>query len=1148
MPEVTKHIGPKNEFKITTLNSIKKTDENINTYSSSLTKKYCDALYGSATEYPELHSMELKQTDASIISWQTSKDAAAEICECGSKLFNVKTAVNIGEADNDLDPETTQYAISNGVLRLRFENSLKQLEILVNDIIKNSKNKSTTIADSSIEEIASYIANTPNEDISKYINDKQHQKLFILRAQISVYQVFLKSITSKYKEKKDSVVKDKLAEVYLHAKKVNDEHQFILDTHKNLKKNKTKKKKNTEKDHCWYEMFPFDEKSWDKIMTSCESKLKNYDFLLLQTSSCAHRLAPQNPFVRRTPFLGDFHLDIIRKLRNMIKDNKRNSLKGLLIEATAGSGKTATVLTYLMAIKCRFMIVVPTNTLARQLTADLSKEAQVTMILPNAQRIVYSDSNIYVCTADSAIDVLHDVRCKKKCITEVFDCLVIDEVHSFKQHLYQSNNSRFRSEELLRLIKTETPDIPFVMMSATLADPERSLQDIKNISQSDKVELLQHHHRSTSLRHYTITNDYVLQRFNVLGLATPEYIKTGGLFESSMALAPEDVYDLYHKCKLYWESDVPSSKSFSTLMTLFDIQKLEHNLKEILSTKIEIDQENVMKLIESYKINNEAINLDIHKLLKMLQKRAAYPGLLFTGSAEKTQRLVSSHLTWLKENEDKQYPGRFEEYEWLADAVQKAKSEIILRVDKLVAPKDVDVTHFKVEQEEQLRQKALAQIQIQFSNRIRHKLNKLKSSMSDNIFTETNRFFSGLVSSVNNWTDLRSIDKWKVSEKFSYQSGKQQMLSDNEKRTFRRAISNAHNRNAKILGLQTKKYGYENMFMEGIERGLVHYSNDPAEQMCAQQICNQSKAPFFAGEELAEGVNFPIKTVILVGDESKLSHINPGFIRQARGRAGRMGFFEKGGEVVYVNIDLAVLRSRLGILQEDKINSPLNSLPAKFLKLNVSNKEKRELTALEYCSRIWKSPNPGFNKHIENIEELHPTIFNHRTMSYLLHHLRRFKDAAQIAPLLAIAISGQFQRGDTTSATLDSIFHLFSIAFDPKLKLQKSSYHIITKNENMSKPLHHCLNLITTAGWTWETEDQMTDLMIPFKKNLFDEDTLTIDKIIEYNNRLESILTATQIFINFHSALTDSLSAIKVASIVQPVFDRMLILYNKLSN
>jgi replicative superfamily II helicase len=1132
------------------------------------------AVYGDGDAYPKAMPLELGAADMSTAPWQSRVDATVEVGGCGSRLFDVRHATNIGDADPDLDPEANRtYAASNGVLRLRFENSKKSVAAVVDECLSGLKAGIT--GQETIETIGRHVARTPPEVVSQYIADRHQLRRFELRMRLNVYYQYLKKLKSQDKDRLDV-----LAETYLHAVATFRDYETTTTTKTDSPtgngkgKGKGKGKGNGKGNgkgkgkgngngkgrgapatdaQCfrWDLLCPLDDDDWASVLRSCGKRLRGYDFFRLQTTLCAHRLAPQDVFARRTPYLGAFHLTVVRRLRELVK---ARSLRGLVIEAVAGSGKTATVLTYLMAVQCRCLVVVPTNTLARQLTGDLSKQGPVSMLLPNAQTIAYPDAPMVVCTADAARDLLMRARAERRALTDWFDCLVVDEVHSLQQSDHQTDVARHRSKELLRLIKTDTPDVPFVMMSATLADPARWLADVRAIAQTDAVALVQHHFRSTALRHHVVAVDdatgaYALRRFNVIGLATLDFVRTGGLLESSMALAPEDVYDLYRACATRWPADVPAPPT--ALMTLFDIQDVEERLKGLIQAQADTVPDQVEALLRTYQVTNRPVHLNMHRLLKHLQAEKAYPGIMFTGSAEKTHRIVSTHLRDLRESEATQYPGRQEEHEWLAETAMAARAEVAERAAKVTVPKNHDPALFRQQQEDTLCGAALLALRQQFDTRVQHRLSKLARDMPPAMYPEARRFYDALRAKLATWDDLRVVDRWAVSEKFSYQAGTAQMLTDNEKRTYRRNISNAHNRNRKATGQQATRYGYDNLFMDGVERGLVHYSNDTAEQMCAQKICSEGKVPFFAGEELAEGVNFPIKTVVLLGGQSSLEPLDSVFVRQARGRAGRMGFFEKGGDVVYVNVDLAVLRSRLGVLREDRVNDALDQLPTSFLQLNVRDRTTRDSQLRAIYDRLRCSPNPGCDEPVDGDPNgdphltPHPTMPpGHRATADLVHRLRQVGAAAQVAPLLAVLLESCVDPVSATAQTQETVFHLLSIAFDPSLRLRPTDTDTDATADATADTLadwprlSRIVGQLRTAGWTWDTPGQVTDLMRAFKRHGFGDDPLPVAEVIARRRRLDAVLAATQVFGNWH-AYRDTVPATNVARIVHPVFDRM---------
>jgi len=86
---------------------------------------------------------------------------------------------------------------------------------------------------------------------------------------------------------------------------------------------------------------------------------------------------------------------------------------------------------------------------------------------------------------------------------------------------------------------------------------------------------------------------------------------------------------------------------------------------------------------------------------------------------------------------------------------------------------------------------------------------------------------------------------------------------------------------------------YDHPFMRGLEFGILGYNKlmNPALQRVSQYLINKYPFITFSDESLAVGINYPIKTVMLLGGlkGDPLENIDNALAHQAIGRAGRRG-------------------------------------------------------------------------------------------------------------------------------------------------------------------------------------------------------------------------------------------------------------------
>jgi hypothetical protein len=120
--------------------------------------------------------------------------------------------------------------------------------------------------------------------------------------------------------------------------------------------------------------------------------------------------------------------------------------------------------------------------------------------------------------------------------------------------------------------------------------------------------------------------------------------------------------------------------------------------------------------------------------------------------------------------------------------------------------------------------------------------------------------------------------------------------------------------NMKRLGKQYEKFNtpggvisYSNPIMLGIEYGLLCYNTllNPAMTRVSQNLINKFPFITISDKSLAVGINYPIKTVMLLGGlkGEPLEEIDNTLAHQAMGRAGRRGL-DTEGIVIYSGVNI----------------------------------------------------------------------------------------------------------------------------------------------------------------------------------------------------------------------------------------------------
>jgi hypothetical protein len=100
---------------------------------------------------------------------------------------------------------------------------------------------------------------------------------------------------------------------------------------------------------------------------------------------------------------------------------------------------------------------------------------------------------------------------------------------------------------------------------------------------------------------------------------------------------------------------------------------------------------------------------------------------------------------------------------------------------------------------------------------------------------------------------------------------------------------------------------YDHPYIRGIECGLLCYNKlcNPALQRISQQLINKYPFITLSDSSLAVGINYPIKTVMLLGGlkGEPIEDLENSLAHQAIGRAGRRGL-DKEGIIIYNGLNL----------------------------------------------------------------------------------------------------------------------------------------------------------------------------------------------------------------------------------------------------
>jgi len=141
-------------------------------------------------------------------------------------------------------------------------------------------------------------------------------------------------------------------------------------------------------------------------------------------------------------------------------------------------------------------------------------------------------------------------------------------------------------------------------------------------------------------------------------------------------------------------------------------------------------------------------------------------------------------------------------------------------------------------------------------------------------------------------SELMFVDKNMPHPEFTFNH---MGVDSNMMRGIRRNLRSA-------LGYDVK---YSHPIMIGIERGIVPYFKDMETpfQRIVQSLFSQKKIPVIISDEsLGYGINMPIRTVVMLGEETHIEKVDTLVANQMSGRSGRRGV-DREGNIVYAGVN-----------------------------------------------------------------------------------------------------------------------------------------------------------------------------------------------------------------------------------------------------
>lgn len=643
------------------------------------------------------------------------------------------------------------------------------------------------------------------------------------------------------------------------------------------------------------------QKYYEDNISVTEKLMEDLNIIKLQMTKLSSFLYPLDYFNTDKQKLDDWQKDVLDKI-----DQKKN----ILIVARTSSGKTVCS-TYASLVNSKVLFVVPSDELARQVAGILRNLLKGSVaLITNKDFFIENDSyKVLVGTPLKIEEYLIENGHIK------FQYAVFDEVHQIRD----INHEGDAFEKIIMLVKCKV-----LMMSATLANHEDLISWFERIK-GESIDLVEYKKRFINQQRYIWLNNE-LTKLHPLSSVSVDDIKNDNI-GSNFTFTAQDLYDFYQNCMLinpeYAKKFNPNDFFNKRIIHHNDISQYENYVKSIL--KLSSDEE--LKLIlDSYKFQYLPTDYNLLSIINVIKEKKMYPAIFFKKDSKKCIEEFKMILDVLEKTEMEQYPYYKENLLIIQSFVERQSDEIKKLEEISTLPGNyTSFSQFRYDKENQIKSDCLYEMKEKF---------KLLYKARDK---KGNRSFDKELDDLLSIEELASVDIYRPHPDF----------------TFTNTITSDKMRKIKNRLLKTldQKIGYDNIFLKGIERGIILYHShlQPSFQREIQSLINQKEINFvIADDSLAYGVNMPIKTVVLLGERIVIENWDVIKAVQMNGRSGRRGI-DREGNIIFCNVNWKdILRASdmniSGIYKPSVVESLPLQFESKFTEIDLLNLCKSTIT------------------------------------------------------------------------------------------------------------------------------------------------------------------------------------------------------------
>jgi hypothetical protein len=639
--------------------------------------------------------------------------------------------------------------------------------------------------------------------------------------------------------------------------------------------------------------------------------LKNMSWYTYQVNEFSNKLCPNWPFRAK-----GFNLDFWQK--NTIKaiDEKKN----ILLSLPTSAGKTI-LSTYTIRTYSKVCYLVPSEALAYQLTGiTLASLADVNNVSKNVRQETNEFSfkkypsepdNIIIATPIEFYKLLIN-----KTVDPVFDYIIFDEFHNITDEVLGCY-----IEYILKFAGYY--NIPVMALSATIPNFNELHQWLEKILNNEVFKVCEKKRFFNQKRFYI--NNGKLDEINPLDHISKETLDDPAF--TQIGLYPKEILKLYDTVQGYkYSSELDINEIDPIVVSLDKLHILEGKIFEHLKNSPEIHN----KFFNNNTSNITSQSMSIYKLFKVMKEckdKQMTPMLIFKMDSKECMDIYYSMLNMLKEMEVIIYPS--------FNSVNKIIVSYFDTLEK-ESPK-LDLSGGKDKKKGDGPEKTIDDLVDNLKNSLygspggvkdqleEFYVNFINDKIEPIIIERFNKKYGAditedYISSMRKKHAQRELKKYNCPENLCvrniYASHHECRLIDTtvayeEMKKIKRSVNSEITRDTRLkdgIHALIQKINYDHPFMLGIERGIICYNKlmCPALQRVCQQLINNYPFVTFSDKSLAVGINYPIRSVMLLGtmnEESELEIINNTLAHQACGRAGRRGL-DSEGYIIYAGVSI----------------------------------------------------------------------------------------------------------------------------------------------------------------------------------------------------------------------------------------------------